>query len=87
MNRYSVMATDGRGIASNSVCDTLGKIMDAVIDGLQYDHKIKIVKIPPESDNDNLVLTKSIEETQREALEIVGNLALRGQVRLNKGPD
>jgi len=44
MNKYSVMAT-GKGMGSNSVCKTLGEIIDAVADGLEYDLDIKIVKI------------------------------------------
>ncbi len=52
MNRYSVM-TEGCGSGLNSVCNSLGKIIDAVVSGLEDDHKITIVKIPMGSNDDD----------------------------------
>ena len=49
MNRYSVMLESENG-SSNNVCKTMGEVIDAVIDGLKYDGKMTIVKIPPELD-------------------------------------
>ena len=46
MNRYSVMLESENG-SSNSVCISVGEIIDAIINGLKYDGKMTIVKIPP----------------------------------------
>ena len=46
MNRYSVMLESENG-SSNSVCISVGETIDAIINGLKYDGKMTIVKIPP----------------------------------------
>ena len=46
MNRYSVM-TEGKRSGSNTVCETTGAVIDAVLHGMKYGEKITIVEIPP----------------------------------------
>jgi hypothetical protein len=47
MSRYSVMQ-EGGGAGCNSVCKSIGEVLDATLDALKRGDKVTIVEIPPE---------------------------------------